>query len=370
MKAIPSNDLFAQYTSTKKEIDTTLKEIIRKSAFIGGEYVEKLEKELAKFCDTKYAIGVNSGTDALYLSLWACGISKGDEVITTPFTFFATVEVIARLGAIPVFVDIDPQTFNINPSLIEKKITKKTRAIIPVHLYGLVADMEPIQRLAKKYKLHIIEDACQAIGATYKNKKAGSFGTTGCFSFYPTKNLSAWGDGGLITTSSKKVARQLVILRNHGSLKKYYNDHIGTSSRLDGIQAAILLAKFKHLDSWNKKRLKIAGAYSKKLSKISWLRLSTFDGKKQNHVFHQFTVRVTNGKRDKLQEYLKEKGISTIIYYPIPLHLLKALKYLGYKRGDFPVAEKAAKEVLSLPIYPELKLKQLSYIVEKISAFR
>jgi dTDP-4-amino-4,6-dideoxygalactose transaminase len=370
-------NLKLQYKSIKKEINEAIKRVLENGVFIGGEEVENFEKEIAEFCKVKYAISVNSGTDALFLSLKAIGIKSGDEVITTPFTFIATAEVIANCGAKPVFVDIDPLTYNIDVSKIEKKITKKTKAILPVHLFGQMADMQEIMRIAKKYRLYVIEDAAQAIGATQKFKIpnlkfeikfAGSIGDFGCFSFFPSKNLGAYGDGGLITTNNKKLAEKVKLLKNHGSSpkEKYRNLILGTNSRLDAIQAAILRVKLKYLKNWIHQRQEVAEYYNNGLAKTKEIVIpQTSFGK--NHVFHQYTIRAKN--RNALQKYLKEKGIPTMIYYPIPLHLQPAFKYLGYKRGDFPVAEKAAREVLSLPIYPELKIREQDWIIKKIKEF-
>lgn len=333
-------DLKAQYQTIKPEINKAIQKVLNSGQFILGQEVEKFEQEIAKYLGVEYAIGVASGTDALLLSLIALDIKKGDEVITTAFSFIATANTIARVGAKPIFVDINPKTFNIDASKIQEKITKKTKAIIPVHLYGQVADMDAI----KKFKVPIIEDACQAIGAEYKNKKAGTIGNLGCFSFYPTKNLGACGDGGLVTTNNKQYAEKIKILRAHGAQQKYYHQEIGLNSRLDELQAAILGVKLRHLDKWNNQRIKNAKKYNKLLSKF----VITPDYKK-GHVYHQYTIRVK--KRDKLKAYLEKHNIPIAIYYPVPLHLQKCFKYLGYKKGDFPEAEKAAKEVLSLPIY-------------------
>ena len=361
-------DLNAQYKSIKKEIDRAIKRVLDSGVFIGGEEVEKFEKEIAKFCGTKYTVGINSGTDALFLSLKALGIKQGDEVITTPFTFIATAEVIANLGAKPVFIDIDPKTFNIDPSKIEEVITKKTKAIIPVHLFGQMAEMGKIMRIAEKYKLYVIEDAAQAIGAEYKGKKAGSIGDIGCFSFFPAKNLGACGDGGMVITNNKKLADKIRLLRNHGSSKKekYLNLILGTNSRLDAIQAAILRVKLKYLNRWNKERRDYARYYSQGLKGIGDVITPVIESNR-SHIFHQYTIRTKF--RDKFQKYLKEKGIPTKVYYPLPLHLQPALKYLGYKKGDFPQAEKATREVLNLPIYPEIPQKYQDFIIKKIKIF-
>jgi len=390
-------DLKKQYKSIKKEIDTAIKKVLNSGSFIDGDEVAKFEKEVAKFCGAKYAVGVNSGTDALFLSLKSLGIGAGDEVITTPFTFIATAEVIANLGAKPVFADINPKTFNIDPQKIEEylktinckaitrskatglknyKLKTKPKAIIPVHLFGQMADMAEIMAIAKRYRLYVIEDTAQAIGAEYgsvsspqvKRKKAGTIGDLGCFSFYPSKNLGAFGDGGMAITNNNKLAEKIRLLRNHGSSpkEKYLNLVIGTNSRLDAIQAAILRVKLKYLPKWSKKRAEIASYYNKALKGIGDIITPIVD-QKRNHIFHQYTIRTKY--RDRLQKYLKNQGIPTQIYYPRPLYLQPAFKYLRYKNGDFPEAEKVAGEVLSLPIYPELKRKEQDFIIRKIKEF-
>jgi len=368
-------DLALQYKKIKKKIDTAIFETIKNGNFILGKNVKKLEEKIAKLVGTKYAVGVNSGTDALFLSLKALGIGPKDEVITTPFTFIATAEVIANLGAKPVFIDINPETFNINPFKIEeylktKKHKLKTKAIIPVHLFGQMAEMDEIMRIAKKYKLFVIEDAAQAIGAKQKiNGKwemAGSIGHLGCFSFFPTKNLGGFGDGGIITTNDKKLAEKIRLLRNHGATKKYYHKFLGDSSRLDELQAAILLAKLPYLKNWNKKRQKIAQFYNKNLKNVGDLIIPAVF-KNNFHVYHQYTLR--SKYRDELKKYLEKNKIPTAIHYPLPLHLQPLFKNLGYKKGVLKEAERASKEVLSLPIYPELTLKNQRLIVEKIKNF-
>jgi len=376
-------DLKKQYKSIKKEVDLAIKRVLESGRFIGGEEVEEFEKEIAKFCGVKYAVSVNSGTDALFLSLKALGIGPGDEVITTPFTFIATAEVIAACGAKPIFVDINPKTFNIDPEKITYKLSKlsklKVKAILPVHLFGQMADMPEIMRIARKYKLKVIEDAAQAIGAEINLKsqnsklktkvmKAGSIGDCGCFSFFPSKNLGAYGDGGMVITNNKKLADKIRLLKNHGSSpkNKYKNLILGINSRLDAIQAAILRVKLKYLSKWNKKRREKADYYSKNLKGVGDI-VTPFIVPNQTHIFHQYTIRTR--KRNELASYLKKQGIPTMIYYPLPLHLQPAFKYLGYKKGDFPESEKAAKEVLSLPIYPELKKEEQDYIIQKIKEF-
>jgi dTDP-4-amino-4,6-dideoxygalactose transaminase len=361
-------DLKKQYQSIKGEVDLAIKQVLESGAFIGGEEVEQFEAKVAEFCKVKYAIGVNSGTDALFLSLKALGIGAGDEVITTPFTFIATAGAIVNCGAKPVFVDIDPETFNIDSSEIEGKITKNTKAIIPVHLFGQMADMDEILEIAKKHRLYVIEDACQAMGAQYQNQKAGTLGDLGCFSFFPTKNLGAYGDGGMVVTNNEKLAGDIRLLKNHGSSpkEKYLNLIIGTNSRLDAIQAAILRVKLKYLSQWSKKRLEKASYYGQNLREVGDI-ITPFISKDKIHIFHQYTIRTNS--RDALVEFLKEEHIPVTIYYPISLHLQPALKYLGYKEGDFPVAETAAKEVLSLPIYPELEEMEQEIIVKNIGNF-
>lgn len=364
-------DLKKQYNLIKKEIDLAIKRVLEKSVFIGGSEVEEFEKEVTKFCKTKYAIGVNSGTDALYLSLKALGIKEGDEVITTPFTFIATAEVIANCGARPIFVDIEPTTYNIDTSKIEEKITKKTRAIIPVHLFGQMADMKEIMRIAKKYKLKVVEDAAQAIGAEYKGKKAGTMGDIGCFSFFPSKNLGAYGDGGMIITNNKKLAEKIRLIKNHGSspTQKYLNLVLGVNSRLDALQAAILRVKLKHLKEWSKKRRQKADYYSKQIKKNKKEIITPEIMPGRTHIFHQYTLRVKGGKRDRIINYLNQNGIPTMVYYPLPLHLQPAFKYLGYKKNSFPEAEKAANEVFSLPIYPEISKNNQDAVIKRIKEF-
>ena len=370
-------DLTKQYKSIKKEIDLAIKRVLENGQFIGGEEGESFEKEIAKFCGVKYAIGVNSGTDALLLSLKALGIGPGDEAITTPFTFIATAGVIANCGAKPVFADIESKTFNISPERIEGLITHKTKAILPVHLFGQMADMDEIMSIARKHNLYVVEDAAQAIGAETKSKvksqkskvlRAGSIGDVGCFSFFPSKNLGAYGDGGMVVTNNEKLAEKIRLLRNHGSSpkEKYLNLIIGTNSRLDALQAAILRVKLKYLAKWSSRRAKKADYYSKNLKGVGDIIVPKISSDR-NHIFHQYTIRTK--LRDKLQKYLKENEIPTMIYYPLPLHLQPAFKYLDYKKGDFPEAEKTAEEVLSLPIYPELSKKDQDFIIQKIKEF-
>lgn len=363
---IPSFDLKRQYQNLKLEIDKAVQDVMKSGQFILGENVTLLESELANYCGTKYAIGVASGTDALLLSLRALGVGPGDEVITTPFTFFATAEVISNLGAKPVFVDIEPDTFNMNVGEIEKVITKNTKVILPVHIFGQMCDMDRLTEIKERYNLSVIEDACQAIGAVYNGKKAGSIGDTGCFSFFPTKNLGAFGDGGMIITNNDEIKERVLMLRNHGSKKKYYHGELGYNSRLDEIQAAILRVKLRYLDSYIKRRQEIADLYSNLFSNVPYVKVPKIK-ERRTHTFHQYVIRAE--KRDELQKYLSDNGIGSTVYYPLPLHLQEVYKNLGYKLGDFPEAEKASKEVLALPMWPELRDEEIREVVEVIKSF-
>ena len=369
---VPLLDLKIQYKNLKEEIDNAIEEVLESGRFILGENVKQLESEITRYCGVKYGVGVASGTDALLLSLVALGIGKGDEVITTPFTFIATIEAITKVRAKVVFVDIDEKTYNINPEEIEAKITSKTKAIIPVHLYGQTCDMDPILELAKKYHLYVVEDCAQAIGAEYKGKKVASIGDVGCVSFFPTKNLGAYGDAGMVVTDNKDIADKIRILRVHGSDKKYHHIIDGYNSRLDELQAAILRVKNRHLEDWTKKRREIAYCYNELFNKLSQNNkkatvIIPFESQDIKHVYCLYTVRVS--ERDKLRAYLAEKGISTAVHYPIPLHLQAVCQNLGYKKGDFPVSEQCAEEVLSLPLYPELSKEQQQEVYEIISSF-
>lgn len=359
---IPMVDLKAQLRDIKEEIMTLFEQIVSSTSFILGPKLRELEQRIAEYHGINSAIGVASGTDALHLSLLAAGIGKGDEVITTPFTFFATVEAILYTGATPVFVDIEPDTFNINPHLIEKRITEKTKAILPVHLYGHPADMDRIMEIAEKYNLLIIEDCAQAFGARKKGRLVGTFGIAGAFSFYPSKNLGAYGDGGMVITDNPEVAEKIRQLRNHGSSGQYIHEFIGFNSRLDEIQAAILLVKFKRIEQYNELRRRKASLYNSLLKDSGVKTPIEKDG--VYHVYHQYTIR--SPKRNEIQKKLRDNGISSVVYYPVPLHLQKALSFLGYREGDFPEAERASKEVLSLPIYPELEESVIERIADII----
>ena len=360
---VPMVDLRKQFSEIKDEVLEMLTEILESSHYVLGSRVLDFEKKIAEYQGIGCAIGVASGTDALHLSIDAMDIGPGDEVITTPFTFFATAEAILYTGALPVFVDIEPDTLNIDVNEIERHITKKTRAILPVHLFGHPADMDSILKIARKHRLKVIEDCAQSFGAEINGRKTGSIGDAGCFSFYPSKNLGAYGDGGMVTLNNTKVAEIIRQLRNHGSKGSYRHKRVGFNSRLDEMQAGILLVKFRHIDEYNCKRREKAALYTKLLAETVKCPVE-----KQGavHVYHQYTIR--SRKRDKIQDRLRAGGISSVVYYPVPLHLQEALKFLGYHKGDFPATEKAAKEVLSLPMYPELEestIKKIAKIIKE-----
>ena len=366
---VPLLDLKTQFGRIQPEIMKVLEEVCFQQSFILGSYVEQLEETLAQFIGTQYAVGVASGSDALLLSLMELDIQPGDEVITVPFTFFASTGVISRLHARPVFVDVCSTTFNFDPKQLADKITPNTKAILPVHLFGQCADMEAINEVANTRGIPVIEDACQAIGAARNGTKAGAFGHTGCFSFFPSKNLGAFGDGGLISTDNPKVAERLRLMRVHGSRSEYHHHLIGMNSRLDALQAAILRVKFQYLADWTAKRQKNAVRYQQLFHEQGLDDRVRFPVVEPGniHVYNQFTIRTP--QRDELSAYLTGKNIGNRIYYPVPLHLQECYETLGYHKGDFPEAEQAAQEVLSLPIYPELTSAQISYVVETIKHF-
>ncbi len=356
-------DLKTQYEAIKEEINSAVLGVMQSAHFILGPQGKALEEEIAGYHGVKHAVAVASGTDALHLALLAAGIKRGDEVITTPFTFIATAEAISYVGAIPVFVDIDPDSFNIDIAKIGPAITKKTKAIIPVHLYGQPVNMDGLMEIAKKHNLRVIEDCAQSFGAEYHGKKTGAIGDFGCFSFFPSKNLGGYGDGGMVITDDAKQAEHLLSLRNHGSKVRYYHDEVGFNSRLDEIQAAIIRIKFKHIEEYNAKRRNNARLYSQYLNAPGIRTPSEQSGTK--HVFHQYTIRVKN--RDKVKQKLDAGGItSSMIYYPVPLHVQTAYKDLGMKPGSLPVSEQAALEVLSLPMYPELTEEQIKKVAEAV----
>ncbi len=367
---VPLLDLKAQYHSIKTEIDSAVAEIFNSQMFINGDKVTECEKAVAAYSDCQFAVGVSSGTDALIISLMAENINQGSEVITTPYSFFATVGSIVRLGARPVFVDIDPDTYNIDSSAIEKKITGKTKAIIPIHLFGQLADMEPIVSLAKIHDLTIIEDAAQAIGSENNGKRAGTFGRYGCFSFFPSKNLGAAGDAGMVVTNDRDKADILDSLRNHGSQHKYSHDLVGGNFRLDALQAAIITVKISYLDSWTMARQVNAQHYNRLFNESGLTNqecIQTPVDITTRHIYNQYTIRAN--KRDQLCEFLRKKEIGNEVYYPVPLHLQECFSFLGYRQGDFPHSEKAAGETLALPVYPELTIAQQEYIVSAIAEF-
>lgn len=367
---VPLLDLKAQYEAIKDEVLTATRKLYETQRFILGPEVEKLEKRFAEYCRTKHGVGVSSGTDALLISLMAAGIGPGDEVITSPYTFFATAGSIVRVGATPVFVDIKEDTYNIDPQTITDKITKQTKAIIPVHLYGQCCDMSPILELAHARNIAVIEDAAQAIGAEYKDgRRAGSMGDLACFSFFPSKNLGAFGDGGMVTTSSDTLYEKLNMLRVHGSHPKYYHSIVGGNFRLDELQAAILLVKLPYLDRWTEARQTNAMRYRELFRDEGLDGLVKLPAEKEGrHVYNQFVIAVQS-RRDELRKSLAEADIGTEVYYPVPLHLQQCFEYLGGKENNFPKAEAAAKKTLALPIYPELTDEQQAYVVQKIKAF-
>jgi dTDP-4-amino-4,6-dideoxygalactose transaminase len=359
-------DLVSQYHSLKEEIDNAVIKVLESGSYILGENVKALENEIAGLCGVEYGIGVNTGTDALLLSLMALDIKPQDEVIVPAFTIIVDTGVVALLKAKPVFVDIEPRSFNIDPSAIEEKVTDRTKAIIVVHLFGQSADMDPVLNVASKYNLKVIEDACQAIGAEYKGKRVGGLGDFGCFSFYPTKNLGTFGDGGMIVTNNQEIASKLKLLRLHGTSEQFKQVMIGLNTKLDEMHAAILRIKISKLIEWNEKRRKLAHLYNKNLKDITDI-ITPQEVENCKHVYHQYTVRAR--KRDELQNYLLKNNIFTKVYYPQPLHLQESLKYLGYQEGQFPQSEKATKEVLSLPLYAEMNREQVEYVVQKIKEF-
>lgn len=367
---VPLLDLKAQYQSIKEEIDEAVQKVFESQYFIMGPSVTSCEAAIAAYSNVSAAVGVSSGTDALLLALMAEGVGPGDEVITTPYTFFATAGSIARLGAKPVFVDIYPDTYNINVDQIEAAITDKTKVIIPVHLYGQMADMDPVMDIANRHNLVVIEDAAQAIGAEYKGRRAGSIGHMGCFSFFPSKNLGAAGDGGMITVQDVEREQKLRSLRVHGSETKYYHDYVGGNFRLDALQAAVVEVKLKYLDQWSEQRQKNAALYDKLFTEAGLVEkgLVTLPVVSTNrHIFNQYVIRVPN--RDALRAHLKENGIGHEVYYPVPLHLQKCFAYLGHQPGAFPESERAALETIALPIYPELTDEMQAVVVEAVTNF-
>jgi len=366
---VPLLDLKAQYETIKTELEQAIRAVMESQHFILGPHVQRCEEAIAAYCDAPHAIGVSSGSDALLVCLMAEGIGPGDEVITTPYTFFATVGAIARVGATPVFVDIDPVTYNLAVDRIADKITSRTKAIIPVHLYGRTADLKPLRQIAQDRNITIIEDAAQAHGALLDDgKKAGTGGRVNCFSFYCSKNLGAYGEAGGITTNDDRLAEELRALREHGQSTRYYHPVVGYNARLDEIQAAILRIKLKRLDQWNARRRELARMYDERLRNIG-VTLPEIPSDIRRHVFYTYTIRVPGNRRDDLRKYLGERGIGTQIHYPVPIHLQQSAEFLGYRKGDMPVTERIASEVLSLPMFAELTDEQVDRVSESVRAF-
>jgi len=365
MKHVPVLDLSYEINELKPQLMGAFEQVLDSGAFIMGPNVKTFEKEIAQYLNVKHAIALNSGTDALLIGLLAANIGPGDEVITTPFTFFATAEAISQVGATPVFVDVDERTYNMDLTQLEAAITPRTKAIIPVHLFGHSVDMGFVMELAQKHQIHVIEDTAQGFGAEYQGRKAGTIGDIGCFSFFPTKNLGAYGDGGLLATNHDEIALKASMLRAHGSKKKYYNEMIGYNSRLDEIQAAVLRIKLPYIDKWNEGRKAASRVYKELLDGIDGLILPAEESYAK-HVFHQYTVRITNGKRNELQAKLEEAGISTMVYYPTPVHQLPVYRSIGI---SMPKAEQLAAEVLSLPIWPQITREIQEYVSSKLIEF-
>jgi len=368
MKKVPAQKFGEQFASMKREILEAIEKVCASGQFILGDEVKLFEEEFSKWIGASYGIGVANGTEAIQLALVALGVGPGDEVITTPHTYFATGNAIVKTGARAVLVDIDLKSYNIDAGKIEEKITKKTKAIVPVHLYGQPCEMDKIMAIARKHRIPVVEDCAQTHGTKYQGKKAGSFGELGAFSFYPTKNLGAYGDGGIVTTSREDLAKEVKVLRSQGATKRYHHDKLGFNSRLDTLQAAILRVKLKRLDEAVEARRRIAHRYNQLIKEAGIPQVVTpFEDPRGFHTYHQYVIRME--QRDALLEFLTQEGIDCYIYYPFPLHLTKALEFLGYRKGEYPLAEKAALETFALPIYPELTDEEQQYVVEKIREF-
>lgn len=360
--SIPLLDLKTQYNSIREEIESEVLDVLRSGHYVLGPRVEEFERAVADYCGVKYAVGVANGTDALVLSLDAIGVGSGDEVITSPFTFYASAESISRLGATPVFVDIDPHTYNLDAGQIESRITPRTKAIIPVHIFGQPAEMDAINEIASRHGIRVIEDACQAIGAEYKGKKVGALGDAACFSFFPSKNLGGAGDGGIVVTNDEEMAARVKTLRQHGSTKKYYHSLVGYNSRLDALQAAILSVKLKYIDRWNDLRREKAAYYNDLFAGTEII--TPVEVAHVKHVYHLYIIRVAN--RQVVESALRESGIGCGVYYPVPLHLQDVYQGLGYKAGDLPVSESSSHETLAIPLYPELKTEDIERIADLV----
>ncbi|MRR55337.1 MAG: DegT/DnrJ/EryC1/StrS family aminotransferase [Deltaproteobacteria bacterium] len=363
MKRVPFLDLSAQYAAIREEISSSLQEVFESVSFVGGPFVESFEKDFAIFCGCGNAIGTSNGTSALWMTLLSLGIGQGDEVITVPNTFIATAEAITFSGARPVFVDAEERSHTMNPVLLEKAITPKTKAVIPVHLFGQPADMDPIMEIARRHGLLVVEDACQAHGAQYKGKSAGTIGDAGCFSFYPGKNLGAYGEAGAVVTNNPDLAEKIKILRDHGQSRKYYHQVVGWNGRMDGLQGAVLSVKLKYLPAWNEARRKNAVLYSSLLSDVEEITLPS-EMDYARHVYHLYVIRTP--RRNDLKSYLADSGIECGIHYPVPVHLQQAYRHFGIVKGTFPVAEKCSEEFLSLPMYPELTGEQIGYVATEL----
>jgi len=365
----PFLDLRAQYRTIKAEVDQAIQRVMESQQFILGPEVEGFEREVAAYTGTQYAIGCASGSDALLLALMALAVGPGDEVVTTPFTFVATIGAIARLGARPVFVDIDPVSFNLDPKRLDRAITPRTKAIIPVHLFGLSADMDPIMDVANLRRVKVVEDAAQAIGATYAGRAVGSIGLCGCFSFFPSKNLGGAGDGGMLICQDPHFADRVRVLHSHGGRTKYEYEVVGVNSRLDALQAAILRVKLRHLNSWTEGRQRVAARYAERLGPLSEKGeiILPLSSPACRHIYNQYVVRVR--ERDRLQRHLRECGVPTDVYYPVPLHLQEGFRYLGYKDGDFPESEAASRDVLAVPVFPEISQQQQNLVTDSITGF-
>lgn len=363
--SVPFLDLKIHHAPILAEINAAIAEVVSKTAFAGGPFVTAFEQDFAAYCGAKFAIGVGNGTDALWVSLLALGVGPGDEVITVPSTFMATAEAISYCGAKPVFVDIDEQTYTMDPALLERAITPRTKAIIPVHLFGQVADMDPILEIACRHRLPVVEDACQAHGAEYKGRKAGTLGVAGCFSFYPGKNLGAWGEAGAVITNDPELKAKIQMFRDHGQAKKYHHAVVGWNARMDGIQGAVLKVKLKHLDEYNHGRREKAVLYYQHLRSVEEVILPT-EASCRKHIYHVYAVRVQN--RDQVLQAMTERGIGCGIHYPVPVHLQDAYRFLGHGRGSFPVAEACADQFLSLPMYPELTPEQVETVARELKA--
>jgi dTDP-4-amino-4,6-dideoxygalactose transaminase len=368
---VPLCDLQAQYQDLQPQLEEAVRRVLASGQVILGPEVSALEEEVARYCGAGYAVGCSSGTDALLLALHALGIGPGDEVILPPFTFFATVGAVLRCGARPVFADIDSETYNLDPLQVENKITERTRAILPVHLYGQCADMEPLWHISERHGLPIIEDAAQAIGAEYQGKRTGTLGSIGCFSFYPSKNLGAYGDAGMAVTNDPEWAARMTCLRVHGMEPKYYHKYLGWNARLDALQAALLRVKLPHLDRWTEARQVVARIYDGLIEEhhIGHFLQRPVTRPQRRHVYNQYVVRVAGGQRDALVRYLKAERIACEIYYPVPLHLQECVAHLGYGPGDFPASESASRCVLALPMYPELTAEQQRRVIETCASF-